>query len=167
MYSQVEGFGKWSDYFLEELCDVAKPAFYRERSYVVREGEPIDQILFVLQGKLWTYTSKNITESSSIDNDLCGIELVSWAQDDGSKLPVSTRTIQALTNVEAFVLIADDLKKGLLLISEKDEAARCIQLFWRSRRNAKTFTTQGTTPPVLSATLFVAFKFCAGFTHRH
>ncbi|KAK9280695.1 hypothetical protein L1049_014393 [Liquidambar formosana] len=45
-------------------------------------------------------------------NDFCGEELSTWALDpnSSSNLPTSTRTVGALTEVEAFALMADDLK---------------------------------------------------------
>ncbi|PQQ04203.1 hypothetical protein Pyn_24789 [Prunus yedoensis var. nudiflora] len=44
--------------------------------------------------------------------DFCGEELLTWALDphSSSNLPISTRTVQALSEVEAFALKADDLK---------------------------------------------------------
>ncbi|KAH9677222.1 cyclic nucleotide-gated ion channel 1 [Citrus sinensis] len=127
LLKKVEEFGNWSDSSLERLCDVVKPVVFTERSYILREGNPIDQMLFVLQGKLWTYTSRSITGFSSNsgnlnnhleDGDFSGEELIAWAKADrdSSNLPISTKTIQALTNVEAFVLMADDLKQVLLNI---------------------------------------------------
>ncbi|GAY45519.1 hypothetical protein CUMW_090080 [Citrus unshiu] len=127
LLKKVEEFGNWSDSSLERLCDVVKPVVFTERSYILWEGNPIDQMLFVLQGKLWTYTSRSITGFSSNsgnpnnhleDGDFSGEELIAWAKADrdSSNLPISTKTIQALTNVEAFVLMADDLKQVLLNI---------------------------------------------------
>ncbi|GAY45509.1 hypothetical protein CUMW_090010 [Citrus unshiu] len=121
----VEEFGNWSDSSLETLCDVVKPVVFTERSYVLREGNPIDQMLFVLHDKLWTYTSRSIAGSSSNsgnpnnhleDGDFSGEELIAWAKADrdSSNLPLSTKTIQALTKVEAFLLMADYLKQVLL-----------------------------------------------------
>lgn len=81
-------------------------------------------MLIVVQGKLLvmdTITASTSTDHSEDDGekdhhlgdgDFCGEELVAWTLDDhsSSNLPVSTSTIQALTNVEAFGLMADDLK---------------------------------------------------------
>ncbi|KAI3731858.1 hypothetical protein L1987_63050 [Smallanthus sonchifolius] len=42
--------------------------------------------------------------------DLCGEELFSWALDHKTpQLPFSTRTVKAVTDVQAFALVADDL----------------------------------------------------------
>ncbi|KAK9178962.1 hypothetical protein WN943_028156 [Citrus x changshan-huyou] len=125
LLKKVEEFGNWSDSSLETLCDVVKPVVFTERSYILQEGNPIDQMLFVLHGKLWTYTSRSIAGSSSNsgnpnnhleDGDFSGEELIAWAKADrdSSNLPLSTKTIQALTKVEAFVLMADYLKQVLL-----------------------------------------------------
>ncbi|KAL9815982.1 putative cyclic nucleotide-gated ion channel 13 [Arabidopsis thaliana] len=45
-------------------------------------------------------------------SDFCGEDLLTWALDpqSSSHFPISTRTVQALTEVEAFALAADDLK---------------------------------------------------------
>ncbi|KAH9646443.1 Cyclic nucleotide-gated ion channel 1 [Citrus sinensis] len=125
LLKKVEEFGNWSDSSLETLCDVVKPVVFTERSYILQEGNPIDQMLFVLHDKLWTYTSRSIAGSSSNsgnpnnhleDGDFSGEELIAWAKADrdSSNLPLSTKTIQALTKVEAFLLMADYLKQVLL-----------------------------------------------------
>ncbi|ESR35411.1 hypothetical protein CICLE_v10004679mg [Citrus x clementina] len=127
LLKNAEEFGKQDVSSLKKLCDVVKPVVFTARSYILQEGNPIDQMLFVLQGKLWTYTSRSIAGSSSNsgnlnnhleDGDSAGEELIAWAKADrdSSNLPLSTKTIQALTNVEAFVLMADDLKQLLLNI---------------------------------------------------
>lgn len=171
MCFKVEEFKKLDEATLDALCDCVKPAFFIERAHIVREDYPIDEMLFVVQGKLWTYTSKSragragASGSASFNNyrdndnkskkdhlevgDFCGEELVAWVMDDpsSSNLPTSTRTIQALTKVEAFALMADDLKnvfiKHQLCTSSElnlkqlmTQAARVIQDAWRRRRNS-------------------------------
>ncbi|XP_044468327.1 cyclic nucleotide-gated ion channel 1-like [Mangifera indica] len=96
-----------------------KPAFYGDRTLVVREGEPISEILFVLQGKLWTYSSSRARiDDSNGENvhlgegTIIGKELVCWiqAQPHSFTLPISNRTIQTLKHVEAIAITAYDLK---------------------------------------------------------
>ncbi|KAH9677207.1 cyclic nucleotide-gated ion channel 1 [Citrus sinensis] len=129
LLKKVEEFGNLDGSSLEKLCDVVKPAVFTERSYIIQEENPIDQMLFVLQGKLWTYTSRRVTELSSnsgnLNNhleggDFSGEELIAWAKagHNSSNLPISTKTIQALTKVEAFVLMAYDLKQPLSHVSD-------------------------------------------------
>ncbi|XP_031276711.1 cyclic nucleotide-gated ion channel 1-like [Pistacia vera] len=103
------------------LFFTACPAFHDERTHIVREGDPIDEMLFVLQGT--TATTPRRTDHHSSEQDLLeecdffGEELVAWARDDASplNLPISTRTLQAVTNVDAFVLMAYDLRKILFI----------------------------------------------------
>ncbi|XP_044468326.1 cyclic nucleotide-gated ion channel 1-like [Mangifera indica] len=116
---KVEELGKWEDAKLESLCTRMKPAFYGDRTLVIREGEPISEILFVLRGKLWTYTSSradigdNNGENVRLrEGAIIGKELVSWiqAQPNSSILPISTRTIRTLRHVESIAITAYDLK---------------------------------------------------------
>ncbi|XP_031270727.1 cyclic nucleotide-gated ion channel 1-like [Pistacia vera] len=128
LLKKVDEFATWNDTSLDDLCDCVRPAFYDERTRIVREGDPIDEMLFVLQGNLWTYSSRGTattprrtdhhpSEQDILEEgDFFGEELVAWARDDASpsNLPISTRTLQAVTNVDAFVLMAYDLRKILI-----------------------------------------------------
>ncbi|GAY45529.1 hypothetical protein CUMW_090170 [Citrus unshiu] len=149
LLKNVKEFQNWSETSLEELCDCLKPVFFIERTRIIRVGDPIDEMLFVLNGKLWTdsYDFMNVTTTASMlihrrsrenlleDGDFCGQELIAWSQNESSSphLPISTRTIQALTNVEAFTLMADDLKR-LSLLRHFDRAALLLQSRWRFKR---------------------------------
>ncbi|XP_031262125.1 cyclic nucleotide-gated ion channel 1-like [Pistacia vera] len=167
LLKKVEEFKKLNETTLDALCDCVKPAFYIERTHIIREGDPIEEMLFIVHGKLWTYTSKAKTTASASasestehckenknknckikdhlkDGDFCGEEFIAWALDEpsSSNLPMSTRTIQALTKVEAFALVADDLKNVFIkyhlssscelnLNHPMIQAARVIQDAWR------------------------------------
>lgn len=163
---KVKEFKKLSERSLERMDDCLKPVFFSARTRIIREGDPIDEMIFVLKGKLWTYSSassssRNDTVATTVsmlidrrsreyhlqDGDFCGQQLIAWAQQNGLSspsniLPISTQTVQALTNVEAFTLMADDLKH-VLLLNSYDRAALVIQSYWRSgsllrgERNAK------------------------------
>jgi len=74
-------------------------------------------MLFIMLGKLLTMTTnggrRGFFNSKYLKaGDFCGEELLTWALDphSSSNLPISTRTVEALTEVEAFALKADDLK---------------------------------------------------------
>ena len=143
MYTQVNEFENWSEKSLGYLCKSLKPVFFIERTRIIREGDPIDEMIFVLKGKLWTYASRNVTTTTASnsrrsrenhleDGDFFGKELIAWAQDESSSnLPISNKTIQALTDVEAFTLIADDLKH--VLSFRRNQAALFLQSYWRFR----------------------------------
>ncbi|KAK1550006.1 hypothetical protein Q3G72_012233 [Acer saccharum] len=139
----VERFRRWSDTSLLHLCDCIKPVVYDERTHIVREGDPINEMLFVLHGKLWNFSSAASSTNNVPphdwrkeflkDGDFWGEEIVNWVQDESSSSSssdklISQTTIQALTNVEAFVLRIDDLKK---LFNEK---AKILQSQFRKRK---------------------------------
>ncbi|KAL8537903.1 hypothetical protein ACS0TY_000013 [Phlomoides rotata] len=117
LLKRVPLFEKMDDQLLDALCDRLKPVLYTEESYIVREGDPVDEMLFVMRGKLFTVTTNGgrtgfFNAEYLKAGDFCGEELLTWALDphSSSNLPTSTRTVQALSEVEAFALMADDLK---------------------------------------------------------
>ncbi|XP_059445397.1 LOW QUALITY PROTEIN: cyclic nucleotide-gated ion channel 1 [Corylus avellana] len=114
---RVPMFEKMDEQLLDAMCDLLKPVLYTEKSYIVREGDPVDEMLFIMRGKLLTMTTNGgrtgfFNSEYLKAGDFCGEELLTWALDphSSSNLPISTRTVQALTEVEAFALKADDLK---------------------------------------------------------
>ncbi|KAL8519467.1 hypothetical protein ACS0TY_010411 [Phlomoides rotata] len=117
LLKRVPMFEKMDDQLLDALCDCLKPVLYTEDSYIVREGDPVDEMLFVMRGKLLTITTNGgrtgfLNSDFLKAGDFCGEELLTWALDpnSSSNLPISTRTVRALSEVEAFALVADDLK---------------------------------------------------------
>ncbi|KAF4380450.1 hypothetical protein F8388_024743 [Cannabis sativa] len=114
---RVPMFEKMDEQLLDAMCDRLKPVLYTEDSYIVREGDPVDEMLFIMRGRLLTVTTNGgrtgfFNSEYLKAGDFCGEELLTWALDphSSSNLPISTRTVQALTEVEAFALKADDLK---------------------------------------------------------
>lgn len=143
-----------------ELYDRLKPVFFTEHTHIVQEGHLIYEMLFVVKGKLCIYTSDpetnndhdNVSVKGYLTNgDFCGEELIDWAnpsKDHGPNssndhvansskdLPISTKTIEALTDVDAFALMSDDLKKVLQIKHLMHKRAAChIQRVWRSHRH--------------------------------
>lgn len=88
---------------------------YTEGNDIFREGEPLTKTIFITQGIVLSYRTSNQV-STSIKSlgkgDICGEELLDWAATFSplSNLPISTSNVKSLTNVEAFVLTANDLK---------------------------------------------------------
>ncbi|XP_050893229.1 cyclic nucleotide-gated ion channel 1 isoform X2 [Lathyrus oleraceus] len=114
---RVPMFEKMDGQLLDAMCDRLKPILYTEQSYVVREGDPVDEMLFIMRGKLLTITTNGgrtgfFNSEFLKAGDFCGEELLTWALDphSSSNLPISTRTVQTILEVEAFALKADDLK---------------------------------------------------------
>ncbi|KAG2308207.1 hypothetical protein Bca52824_027955 [Brassica carinata] len=102
---RVPLFENMDERLLDAICMRLKPCLYTEKSFLVREGDPVNEMLFIIRGRL---------ESVTTDGGRSGFynRTLTWALDpkSGSNLPSSTRTVKALTEVEAFALIADELK---------------------------------------------------------
>lgn len=102
----------------EHFIDFLKPVVYSENSYIIREGEPLDLMLFITHGIALTFTtsSNGGTGSKCIQclqkRDIFGEELLNWTLKFASftDLPISTTNVKAHTKVEAFVLTANDSK---------------------------------------------------------
>lgn len=102
---------------LDAICERLKPCLCTDNTYIVREGDPVDEMLFIIRGRLESVTTDGgrtgfFNRSLLKEGDFCGEELLTWALDpkSGSNLPSSTRTVMALREVEAFALKADELK---------------------------------------------------------
>lgn len=102
---------------LDAICEHLVSALVTKDTYIVREGDPVNEMLFVIRGQLESSTTDGGRSGfyNSIilrAGDFCGEELLTWALMPTSSLnlPVSTRTVKSLTEVEAFALRAEDLK---------------------------------------------------------
>ncbi|XP_023728303.1 cyclic nucleotide-gated ion channel 1 [Lactuca sativa] len=114
---RVPMFEIMDERLLDAMCDCLKPVLYTENSCIVREGDPVDEMLFVMRGELLTMTTNGgrtgfFNSSYLKAGDFCGDELLTWALDPNlsSTLPLSTRTVKPLTDVEAFALKAEHLR---------------------------------------------------------
>ncbi|KAL5572094.1 hypothetical protein UlMin_021691 [Ulmus minor] len=116
---RVPMFEKMDEQLFDAMCDRLKPVLYTQKSFIVREGDPVDEMLFIMRGNLATMITNggrtgffNSVELKA--GDFCGEELLIWALDphsgSASNLPISTRTVEAKTKVEAFAITSDDLK---------------------------------------------------------
>ncbi|XP_023874097.1 cyclic nucleotide-gated ion channel 1 [Quercus suber] len=106
---------------LLNICDSLKPVFYNEQSYIVKEGDPIDAVFLITCGIAWAYPSRNNGEGKHAERlekgHFFGEELLELLWNPSSvevynlsKLPVSSKTLKTHTKVEAFALMANDLK---------------------------------------------------------
>ncbi|XP_021894102.1 putative cyclic nucleotide-gated ion channel 7, partial [Carica papaya] len=114
---RVPLFANMDERLLDAICERLKPSLYTERTYIVREGDPVNEMLFIIRGRLESVTTDGgrsgfFNRGLLKEGDFCGEELLTWALDPkaGSNLPSSTRTVKALTEVEAFALVAEELK---------------------------------------------------------
>ncbi|KAE8710926.1 putative cyclic nucleotide-gated ion channel 8 [Hibiscus syriacus] len=114
---RVPLFANMDERLLDAICERLKPSLYTENTYIVREGDPVNEMLFVIRGRLESVTTDGgrsgfYNRGLLKEGDFCGEELLTWALDPkaASNLPLSTRTVMALTEVEAFALVAEELK---------------------------------------------------------
>ncbi|CAL5038786.1 unnamed protein product [Urochloa decumbens] len=114
---RVPMFENMDDQLLDAMCDRLKPILYTEGSCIIREGDPVTEMLFIMRGKLMSMTTNGgrtgFFNSDVLEGgDFCGEELLTWALDPTSisSLPSSTRTVKTISEVEAFALSAEDLR---------------------------------------------------------
>ncbi|KAJ0970487.1 hypothetical protein J5N97_023364 [Dioscorea zingiberensis] len=114
---RVPLFDQMDERMLDAICERLRPALYTDGSYVVRELDPVNEMIFIIRGHLDSTTTNGgrtgFFNSCRIGpGDFCGEELLTWALDPrpSACLPSSTRTVHAISEVEAFTLVSDDLK---------------------------------------------------------
>ncbi|XP_024961022.1 probable cyclic nucleotide-gated ion channel 5 isoform X3 [Cynara cardunculus var. scolymus] len=117
LVKRVPLFENMDERLLDAICERLKPCLYTNNTYIVREGDPVDEMLFIIRGRLESATTDGgrsgfFNSGFLKEGDFCGEELLTWALDpkSGANLPSSTRTVKALREVEAFALPADELK---------------------------------------------------------
>ncbi|XP_073010438.1 cyclic nucleotide-gated ion channel 17-like [Typha latifolia] len=114
---RVPFFSQMDEQLLDAICERLVSSLSTEGTFIVREGDPVTEMLFIIRGKLESSTTNGGRTGffNSIilrPGDFCGEELLAWALLPKStiNLPLSTRTVKAIVEVEAFALRAEDLK---------------------------------------------------------
>ncbi|PRQ19116.1 putative ion channel, cNMP-binding protein [Rosa chinensis] len=135
---------------------------YTKNCYIIREGEPLWNVIFITQGTALSYkTSNNVNIGGTVSNssiikclkkdDFFGDELLDWAFVFASisDLPVSPKTVMSQTRVEAFAINASNLRRVVskfrlhFILNLPDlkhsplerMAATSLQTAWREREN--------------------------------
>ncbi|XP_042494103.1 probable cyclic nucleotide-gated ion channel 14 [Macadamia integrifolia] len=114
---RVPFFAQMDDQLLDAICDRLVSSLSTKGTYIVREGDPVSKMLFIIRGELESSTTDGgragfFNSITLRPGDFCGEELLAWALLPKStvNLPSSTRMVRALSEVEAFALQAADLK---------------------------------------------------------
>ncbi|CAI0397896.1 unnamed protein product [Linum tenue] len=114
---RVPLFDQMDERMLDAICERLKPALSTEGTVLVREGDLVDEMLFIIRGNLDSHTTNGgrtgfFNTCKIGPGEFCGEELLTWALDPRPSvlLPSSTRTAKAISEVEAFALRAEDLK---------------------------------------------------------
>ncbi|XP_048429612.1 cyclic nucleotide-gated ion channel 1-like [Pyrus x bretschneideri] len=105
---------------LEKIMKHLEPVSYADGTYIIREGEPLDRMLFITQGIALAYktgTTGGESGSSSTTHiakgEVYGKELMAWAATSTpfSGLPISDQTVKSHEKVEVFAIRAARLKR--------------------------------------------------------
>ncbi|CAA2989091.1 probable cyclic nucleotide-gated ion channel 16 [Olea europaea subsp. europaea] len=114
---RVPFFSQMDDQLLDAICERLVSSLNTKDTYIVREGDPVNEMLFIIRGQLESSTTNGgrsgfFNSITLKPGDFCGEELLTWALMPASNvnLPASTRTVKSITEVEAFALRSEDLK---------------------------------------------------------
>jgi len=114
---RVPFFSEMDNQLLDAICERLVSFLCPENTYISREGDPVNEMLFIIRGKLESSTTNggrsNFFNSIILrPGDFAGEELLTWAllPKTNVHFPLSTRTVRSHTEVEAFALRAEDLK---------------------------------------------------------
>ncbi|KAL5568090.1 hypothetical protein UlMin_024665 [Ulmus minor] len=158
----------------EIICNYLKPVTYSENTYIIKKGEPLDMMLFITQGIVWSF---NETSMECLQkDDYFGKELLEWVLENSkscftsfTSFPISTKKVKAHTKVEAFALKAANLVQVLndfeWIFSLDDEGiqnllATRVQRWWMHRQTNKRSPREigGVHTPSISRGLHLVFK---------
>lgn len=117
LVKKVPYFSQMDNQLLDAICGRLVSSLSTQGTCIVREGDPVTEMLFIIRGRLESSTTNGgrtgfFNLSTLNPGDFCGEELLEWAlhQRSTNNLPPSTRTVKAVVEVEAFALRAQDLK---------------------------------------------------------
>ncbi|KAG7023138.1 putative cyclic nucleotide-gated ion channel 16, partial [Cucurbita argyrosperma subsp. argyrosperma] len=114
---RVPFFAQMDAQLLDAICERLVQSLNTKDTFITREGDPVNEMLFIIRGQLESSTTNGgrsgfFNSITLRPGDFCGEELLTWAlvPSPSISLPSSTRTVKSLTEVEAFALRAEDLK---------------------------------------------------------
>ncbi|KAM0838676.1 hypothetical protein ACQ4PT_060837 [Festuca glaucescens] len=161
---QVPLFQHMDDLVLENICDRVKSLVFPKGEVIVREGDAVRRMLFIVRGHLQSsQVLRNGATSCCMlgPGNFSGDELLSWClrRPFLERLPASSSTLVTLESTEAFGLEAADVKYvtqhfRYTFTNEKVRrsaryyshgwrtwAAVAVQLAWRRYKHRKTLTS--------------------------
>lgn len=161
---QVPLFHHMDDLVLENICDRVKSLIFPKGEIIVREGDPVQRMLFIVRGHLQcSQVMRNGATSWCTlgPGNFSGDELLSWCMRRPfmDRLPASSSTLMTAESTEAFGLEAGDVKYvtqhfRYTFTSDKVRrsaryyshgwrtwAAVAVQLAWRRYKHRKTLAS--------------------------
>ncbi|CAN6565159.1 unnamed protein product [Malus baccata var. baccata] len=115
LVKKVPLFHKLDDVILDNICDLVRPTVYSKGEKIIREGDPVQRMMFVVHGRIKRSQglSKGFLATSVLEpGSFFGDELLSWClrRPFLGRLPSSSATFTCLEPMEAFGLDADCLR---------------------------------------------------------
>ncbi|PWZ24238.1 Cyclic nucleotide-gated ion channel 2 [Zea mays] len=115
LVKQVPLFHGMDDLILDNICDRLRPLVFSSGEKVIREGDPVQRMVFILQGKLRSTQplTKGVVATCMLGaGNFLGDELLSWClrRPFVDRLPASSATFECVEAAQAFCLDAPDLR---------------------------------------------------------
>ncbi|KAL6894121.1 hypothetical protein ACP4OV_008219 [Aristida adscensionis] len=112
---QVPLFHGMDELILDNICDRLRPLVFSSGEKVIREGDPVQRMVFILQGKLRSTQplTKGVVATCVLGaGSFLGDELLSWClrRPFVDRLPASSATFECVEAAQAFGLDAPDLR---------------------------------------------------------
>lgn len=115
LIKKVPLFHCLDDLILDNICDRVKPLIYCKDEKILREGDPVQRMVFIVRGRI--KSNQNLSKGMIATDILepgafLGDELLSWClrRPFIHRLPASSATFICLESTEAFGLDAYDLR---------------------------------------------------------
>ncbi|CAN6470127.1 unnamed protein product [Victoria cruziana] len=115
LIKRVPLFFNLDDLILDNICDRIKPLVFTKDEKIIREGDPVQRMVFIVRGHVESIQSlsKGMLGTCNLaPGSFLGDELLSWClrRPFVERLPPSSATFISLQPTEAFGLDAADLK---------------------------------------------------------
>ncbi|MFQ6630543.1 hypothetical protein Gotur_009363 [Gossypium turneri] len=115
LIKKVPLFHNLNDLILDNICDRVKPLVFSKDEKIIREGDPVQRMVFVVRGRIKRIQSlsKGVVATSLIESGgFLGDELLSWClrRPFIDRLPASSATFVCVEPIEAFSLDSNHLK---------------------------------------------------------
>ncbi|KAL8044143.1 hypothetical protein ABFX02_08G027900 [Erythranthe guttata] len=115
LIKKVPLFDSLDDLILDNICDRVKPLVFSKDEKIIREGDPVPRMLFIVRGRVKSSQnlSRGAVASALLDpGGFFGDELFSWClrRPFVDRLPASSATFECIEATEAFALDAGDLR---------------------------------------------------------
>ncbi|KAM7280755.1 hypothetical protein ACFE04_007889 [Oxalis oulophora] len=115
LVKKVPLFHNLDDLILDNICDRVKPLVFSKEEKIIREGDPVPRMVFILRGQIkrCQSLSKGMVATSILEpGGFLGDELLSWClrRPFIDRLPASSATFICVESTEAYALDANHLR---------------------------------------------------------